>query len=347
MSTNKTLLNQRSIDVFKTIIDTFIETGEPVGSRTISQKLKDPLSPATIRNVMADLEDAGLLFAPHISAGRLPTESGLKFFVEGLLEIGDLSDIDRQEIERRCSFESQGIDTVLEQATNLLSGLSSCAGVVLTPKMQASLKHIEFVYLSSSRVLAILVTMDGFIENRILELPDGITVDILKEASNYLSAKIYGKTLEQAKSIIEEELRQEKTYLNNLASKVVEMGLGVWSQGEGKGNLIIKGQSHLLENIHEIQDLEKIRQLFQILDTKESLVELIDRSIKADGVQIYIGSENSSFQLSGCSMIVSPFQNSENKIIGAIGVIGPSRMNYGKVIPLVDYTAKMVSKILR
>lgn len=346
MAANKTL-NQRSIEVFKTIIDTFIETGEPVGSRTISQKLKDPLSPATIRNVMSDLEDAGLLYAPHISAGRLPTESGLKFFVEGLLEIGDLSDLDRQEIERRCSFESQGIDSVLEQATNLLSGLSSCAGVVLTPKSQASLKHIEFVYLSSSRVLTILVTMDGFIENRILELPDGITVDILKEASNYLSARIFGKTLEEAKIIIETELRQEKTYLNTLASKVVEMGLGVWSHGEGKGNLIIKGQSHLLENIHEIQDLEKIRQLFQVLDTKESLVELIDRSIKADGIQIYIGSENSSFQLSGCSMIVSPFQNSENKIIGAIGVIGPSRMNYGKVIPLVDYTAKMVSKILR
>jgi heat-inducible transcriptional repressor len=295
---------------------------------------------------MADLEDAGLLYAPHTSAGRLPTDSGLRFFVDGLLEIGDIADTERHEIERRCKAQGLGIDGVLDEASKLLSGLSSCAGVVLAPKMDAPLKHLEFVYLAPGRVLVVLIALDGMIENRIVELPHTITPAILNEAAQYISARIYGRTLIEARALIEIELREHSAQLTELTSKVVEMGLGVWTGGDRRGSLIVKGQSNLLDSVTEMDDLNQIRTLFQALDTKETLVQLLDSSIKADGVQIYIGSENSLFRLSGCSLVVAPYHNAENRIIGAIGVIGPSRMDYGRIIPLVDYTAKVVGKII-
>ncbi len=347
MSLKLSDLNTRSLEVFREIIEAFIETGEPVGSRTLSRRLKNPLSPATIRNVMADLEDSGLLYAPHTSAGRLPTDDGLRFFVDGLLEIGDLNLADREEIERRCRAENLSVDGVLEEASRMLSGLSCCAGLVMTPKTNAPLKHLEFVPLGASRVLAVLIAMDGTIENRILQLPEPISPSILNEASNYISSRIYGRTLEEAKAIIEKEMLQHNEQLNILTTKVIEMGLGVWAGDEvNPRSLIIKGQSNLLENVTEIQDLDHIRSLFQVLDTKDSLMQLLNASILADGVKIFIGSENSLFRLSGCSMVVSPYSNNEQKIIGAIGVVGPSRMNYSRIIPLVDYTAKIVGKII-
>ncbi|MDP4724680.1 MAG: heat-inducible transcriptional repressor HrcA [Pseudomonadota bacterium] len=346
MSLTVAELNDRSVEVFREIIDTYIETGEPVGSRTLSRRLRQPLSPATIRNVMADLEEAGLLYAPHTSAGRLPTDAGLRYFVDGLLEVGDIKDTERAEIERRCKSSGLSIDSVLEQASAMLSGLSSCAGLVMAPKSDSLLKHLEFVHLAPGRALVVLISQDGNIENRIIDLPPSITQSVLTEASNFLSARIFGRTLVDARNAIMNELNQQKAQLDELTAKVVEMGLGVWAGGERGGSLIVKGQSHLLDSVTELTELDQIRSLFQALDTKETLQQLLDASIQADGVQIFIGAENSLFHVSGCSLVVSPYHNAEQKIIGAIGVIGPSRMNYSRIIPLVDYTAKIVGKLL-
>jgi heat-inducible transcriptional repressor len=346
MSLTVAELNDRSIEVFREIIDTYIETGEPVGSRTLSRRLSQPLSPATIRNVMADLEEAGLLYAPHTSAGRLPTDAGLRYFVDGLLEVGDIKETERAEIERRCKSSGLSIDSVLEQASSMLSGLSSCAGLVMAPKSDSLLKHLEFVHLAPGRALVVLISQDGNIENRIIDLPPSITQSVLTEASNFLSARIFGRTLVDARNAIMNELNQQKAQLDELTTKVVEMGLGVWAGGERGGSLIVKGQSHLLDSVTELTELDQIRSLFQALDTKETLQQLLDASIQADGVQIFIGAENSLFHVSGCSLVVSPYHNEEQKIIGAIGVIGPSRMNYSRIIPLVDYTAKIVGKLL-
>jgi heat-inducible transcriptional repressor len=295
---------------------------------------------------MADLEDAGLLYAPHTSAGRLPTDEGLRFFVHGLLELGDLNEQERQHFNELAQSSGQSVDAVLEQATSLLSGLSHCAGLVMAPKIDAPLKHIEFVHLNPGRALVVLISEDGVVENRLIDLPKGITQSILNEATNYLSARLTGKTLAQAKNLIHEELSHFQAHLNELAAKVVEAGLAVWAGGDQGGSLIVKGQSHLLQGVTEVNELEQIRQLFQVLDTKETLHQLLDASIKADGVQIFIGSDNNLFKLSGCSLVVSPYHNSRHEIVGAIGVIGPARMNYGKIIPLVDYTAKLVGGLI-
>jgi heat-inducible transcriptional repressor len=339
-------LNKRSIDIFRELVDAYVETGEPVGSRTLSRRLKTSLSPATIRNVMADLEEAGLLYAPHTSAGRLPTEAGLRFFVHGLLEVGDLSEGDRAYIEQRCTTMGRKVDDVLEEATSMLSGLSKCAGLVLAPKTESPLKHVEFVSLSAGRAILVLITEDGVVENRLIEVPLGIPPSILVEASNYLNARLAGRTLTEAKRVIFEELKQHKAHLDALTAKVVETGIGVWSEDHQGGSLIVKGQSNLLTNVTVVEELDHIRDLFTVLDTKETLVQLLDASIQAEGVQIFIGAENSLFSLSGCSLVVAPYKNSRQHILGAIGVVGPTRMNYGKIIPLVDYTAKLVGQLL-
>jgi heat-inducible transcriptional repressor len=346
MSLTVAELNKRSIDIFRELVDAYVETGEPVGSRTLSRRLSASLSPATIRNVMADLEEAGLLYAPHTSAGRLPTEAGLRFFVHGLLEVGDLSEGDRSYIEQRCSKVGRNVEDVLEEATDMLSGLSKCAGLVLAPKTESPLKHIEFVNLNTGRALLILITEDGLVENRLIEVPVGIPPSILVEASNYLNSRLTGRTLSDAKRLIFEELIEHRAHLDTLTSKVVETGIGVWSEGDQGGSLIVKGQSNLLTNVTVVEDLNHIRDLFTVLDTKETLVHLLDASIKAEGVQIFIGAENSLFSLSGCSLVVAPYKNARQHILGAIGVVGPARMNYGKIIPLVDYTAKLVGQLL-
>lgn len=346
MSLSIAELSRRSLEIFRELVDTYVETGEPVGSRTLSRRLQTPLSPATIRNIMADLEEAGLLYAPHTSAGRLPTDEGLRFFIHGLLELGDLSDQDRQYLNQLSETTGQSVDKVLEKATSLLSGLSQCAGLVMAPKTDTPLKHIEFVHLSPGRALVILISEDGVVENRLIDVPKGITPSILNEATNYLSTRLTGRTLSQTKNIIHEEVNHFQAHLNDLAAKVVKAGLAVWAGGDQSGSLIVKGQSHLLQGVTEMADLEQIRQLFQVLETKETLHQLLDASIKADGVQIFIGSDNNLFKLSGCSLVVSPYHNSRHEILGAIGIIGPARMNYGKIIPLVDYTAKMVGRLM-
>jgi heat-inducible transcriptional repressor len=346
MSSSFLDLNNRSLEIFKEIVDTYVETGEPVGSRTISRRSAMNLSPATIRNIMADLEEAGLLYAPHTSAGRLPTEEGLRFFIHGLLQVGSVSDFEKEEMERRCQASGKSLTEVLEEATSTLSGLSKCAAIVMSPKDEAPLKHIEFVPLSSHRTLLVMITQDGFVENRVLELGDCVPASVLEEATNYMNSRLVGRTLPEAKKIIESELNEHKTDLDNLSTKIVSQGIGVWNDSKDKGSLIIKGQANLLSDVTVVKDLEQIRNLFNILDTKQAVKGLLDASIQAEGVQIFIGAENPLFSSSGCSLIIAPYHNVDEKIIGAIGVVGPSRMNYGKIIPLVDYTAKLVSRML-
>ncbi|CCG08972.1 heat-inducible transcriptional repressor HrcA [Pararhodospirillum photometricum] len=339
-------LDERSREIFGQIVDTFVETGEPVGSRTLSRRLSVSLSPATIRNVMADLEEMGLLYAPHTSAGRLPTEEGLRLFVSGLLELGGLAADERRQIETKVNAAGKSLDEALSEATSVLSGLSRCAGLVLAPKVDASLKHIEFVPLGPGRALVIMVTGNGIVENRVLEVPQGLPPSALAEATNYLNAHLAGRTLDEARATIQDDLAQHRDRLDELASRVVQAGIATWSGGERRGELIVRGQSHLLADVTALQDLERIRGLFDALETREHVLRILDLVNSAEGVQIFIGAENALFSVSGCSMIVAPYLNSREEIVGAIGVIGPTRINYRRIIPLVDYTSKVISRLM-
>lgn len=339
-------LNDRSREIFRHIVDTFMETGEPVGSRTISKRLETALSPATIRNVMADLEETGLLYAPHTSAGRLPTEAGLRMFVDGILEIGNLPKEERASIQAKCEASSRSMEGLLQEAGNLLSGLSGCAGLVLAPKAESPLKHIEFVSLSPGRALAVLVTENGLVENRVLEVPAALPPSALVEASNYLSAKLVGRTIAEAEKEILNEIQAHRAELDTLTARVVQDGLADWAGGEPDSTLIVRGQSNLLDDVTALSDLERIRKLFTALETKETMASLLGLADAADGVQIFIGSDNDLFGISGCSMIVGPYKNEAQNVVGAIGVIGPTRINYARIIPMVDYTAKVIGRMI-
>ncbi|MDR3439648.1 heat-inducible transcriptional repressor HrcA [Telmatospirillum sp.] len=346
-SKNIAELSERSREIFRQIVDAYVATGEPVGSRTLSRRLAKSLSPATVRNVMADLEDAGLLFAPHTSAGRMPTEAGMRLFVNGLLELGSLAAAERDRIDAQCQTTGKSLESLLEEALATLSGLSRCAGLVLAPKSQVALKHIEFVPLGPGRALVVLVTDDGLVENRVLELSREVPASILVEATNYLNARVVGHTLEEAKRQILEELESQRTQLDELTSKVVAAGVATWAGGnKGGGQLIVRGQSHLLDDVTAIEDLERIRALFEALETKEEMLGLLELTHGAEGVQIFIGAENELFKVSGCTMIVAPYHNSREQIVGAIGVIGPTRINYARIIPMVDYTAKVIGRLI-
>ena len=341
-----TELNERSREIFRLIVDGFVQTGEPIGSRTLSRLLGQNLSPATIRNVMADLEEAGLLYSPHTSAGRLPTEAGLRLFVHGLLELGNLAEDERHNIEALCAARGKSLAQALEEATSALSGLSHCAGVVVVPKQERPLKHIEFVHLGPGRALVVLVTEDGMVENRVIEVPLGVPPATLVSASNYLNARLVGRTIEEARSEIEDEIGSHKAQLDELTKRVVATGIASWAGGDGESALIVRGQSHLLEDVTALGDLERLRTLFEMLETKETVLRLLDASRQAEGVQIFIGAENHLFGVAGCSMIIAPYQNSREQIVGAIGVIGPTRINYARIIPMVDYTAKVIGRII-
>ncbi|WP_142849356.1 heat-inducible transcriptional repressor HrcA [Telmatospirillum sp. J64-1] len=339
-------LSERSREVFRQIVETYVETGEPVGSRTLSRRLSNSLSPATIRNVMADLEEAGLLFAPHTSAGRMPTEAGMRLFVNGLLEIGQLGGNEQKRIEELCRAAGKSREQALEEAISMLSGLARCAGLVLAPKTQSQLRHIEFVLLNPGRALVVIVTADGQVENRVVEVPRDLPPSALVEATNFLNARLTGRTLNEARDALLAELEKDRSQLNELTGKVVEAGLATWAGGDKGGSLIVRGQSHLLEDVTAVTDLERIRVLFDALETKEQLVRLLDLTNNAEGIQIFIGAENELFSHSGCSMIVAPYHNSQEQIIGAIGVIGPTRINYARIIPLVDYTSKVIGRLI-
>lgn len=345
-------LNERSRDVFRELVEAYVANGEPIGSRTLSRRLQVPLSPATIRNVMSDLEDMGLLYAPHKSAGRLPTDAGLRMFVDGLLEIGDLSLEDRESIEAHCVAHGTNLDEALGEATSLLSGLAQCAGLVFAPKTTRPLKHVEFVNLGDGRVLAVLVTDEGFVENRIISMPPGAPPSALVQAGNYLNTRLAGRTIDEARRAIASEINQRRAQIDEITRKLIDAGLAAWSgdrqsaNASGIGTLIVKGQARLLDEISAARDLERVRGLFQALETEELLVKLLDVTDTAEGVQIFIGAENTLFDQAGCSLVVAPFKGESQTIVGAIGVIGPTRLNYARIIPMVDYTARVIDKII-
>ncbi|MEQ1710183.1 MAG: heat-inducible transcriptional repressor HrcA [Hyphomicrobium sp.] len=341
-------LNERSRTILRQIVESYLTTGEPVGSRNLARVLPMALSPASIRNVMSDLEMLGLIHAPHTSAGRLPTQQGLRLFVDGLLEVGDLADDERRQIEAQIGIKREKtVDQVLLEAGEMISGLSHCAGVVLAEKQVSRLKHIEFVRLEPLRALVVLVGEDGSVENRVIALPPGLPANALVEAANYLNATIGGLTIAEARTRIETELTSAKAELDGLTKKVVEAGLAEWSGSQDdRKSLIVRGQANLLKDVTVAEDLDRIRQLFGDLEEKRELVQLLGASENADGVRIFIGSENKLFSLSGSSLIVSPFHDQSRKVVGVLGVIGPTRLNYARIIPMVDYTAKLVGRLL-
>jgi heat-inducible transcriptional repressor len=342
-------LNERSREIFRQVVESYLATGEPVGSRNLSRIIPMTLSPASVRNVMSDLEQLGLVYAPHTSAGRLPTERGLRFFVDALMQIGDLTENDRQAIEAQvaASGQQKSVENVLTEASGLLSGLTRAAGVVVTAKSNVLLKHVEFVRLEPERALVVLVAEDGQVENRVLNIPVGLPASALTEASNFLNAHIRGKTLAEARAELEHVLVARQAELDDLTQRVVAAGLASWSGGEtDERKLIVRGQAHLLEDLHALADLERVRLLFDDLETRREVIDLLGRAERADGVRIFIGSENKLFSLSGSSTIVAPYHDASGRIVGVLGVIGPTRLNYARVIPMVDYTAKVVSKLL-
>jgi heat-inducible transcriptional repressor len=340
-------MNERARKILRGIVESYLETGEPVGSRTLVQRLGLNLSAASIRNVMADLEDAGLLYAPHTSAGRLPTERGLRIFVDGLLEFGNLTSDERNAIQGRIGGGGQTVDSVLQQASTMLSGLSHAAALVFAPKLNVPIRHIEFVSLNPGRALAVLVTEDGQVENRIMEVPADMMPSTLQRASNYLNARMTGRTLDEAKASILTELGEHQAQLDALSSRVVEDGLAIWTgPSEGEQTLIVRGQSHLLENLQASEDLERIRRLLEDLENKREFIHLLDLAKEAEGVRVFIGSENQLFSLSGSSLILAPYANEQRNVIGILGVIGPTRINYARIVPMVDYTARVVGRLL-
>jgi len=342
-------LDERSREIFRQIVETYLATGEPAGSRNISRLIPMMLSPASVRNVMADLEAAGLIYAPHTSAGRLPTERGLRFFVDALLEIGDISEEERRSIEAqvRAAAKSKSADGVLAEASNMLSGLSRGAGIVTASRVDGRLKHIEFVPLDPARALLILVSEDGEVENRLVPLPKGLPASALVEATNFLNARTRGLSLVELRTEVERVLAERRAELDALTAHVVETGLASWSGGDtAERRLIVRGQTRLLHDLKAIEDLERVRLLFDDLESKQEVVDLLGRAEEAQALRIFIGSENKLFSLSGSSTIVAPYRDGQGRVIGALGVIGPTRLNYARIIPMVDFTARVVSRVL-
>jgi len=343
-------MNNRSREIFRSIVDSYLATGEPVGSRHISRLLPITLSPASIRNVMQDLEELGLVYAPHTSAGRLPTEIGLRFFVDAMLEYGAPSEEERQKIEAEVKAASQDrtLDGVLAEASSLLSGLTRGAGVVLTTKENVRLKHIEYVRLDAERALAVLVSEDGTVENRLVAIPAGLPASALVEAGNYLNARLRGRTLGEVRAEIEAARLNAQAELDELTAKLVDAGLASWAGLKGESQqLIVRGQANLLDDLRAGEDLERIRLLFSDLETKKDVIDLLSRAETGEGVRIFIGSENKLFSLSGSSMIAAPFRDGAQQIVGVLGVIGPTRLNYARIVPMVDYTAKVVGRLMQ
>jgi heat-inducible transcriptional repressor len=344
-------LDSRSRDIFRRIVDSYLLDGEPVGSRNLSRMLPATLSPATVRNVMADLEHLGLIYAPHISAGRLPTQRGLRFFVDAFMELGDLTEEERRSIDSqiKASGEGASLEKMLTEASQMLSGVSRGAGLVLAAKAEVPLKHIEFIQLEPQRALAVLVSQNGDVENRVIELPAGVTSSQLQEASNFLNAHIRGRTLAETRADIERIKVETREALDTLSQQLVEQGLAVWAGTESglPARLIVRGRANLLQNISAQADIELLRHLFEDLETQDGMIQLLDLAEQGSGVRIFIGSENKLFSLSGSSLVVAPYRDKDARVVGALGVIGPTRLNYARIVPMVDYTAQLISRMLK
>lgn len=349
--TTLTDLNDRSREIFRRLVENYLETGEPVGSRTLSKQLSSKLSAASIRNVMQDLEQMGLLDSPHVSAGRRPTHSGLRLFVDGMLEVGGLSPDERRTIEQGLGSDASTIDQLLGAAGSVLSGLAGAASLVTAPKADASVKHIDFVALSDAQILVVMVKEDGGVENRLISAPPGFTPSALREAANFLNAQLRGKTLNEAQRWLREEIEARRRELGEIANRLVEAGIADWG-GDGRADvsaperLIVRGRAHLLDDTALSSDLERMRELFEDLERRTDLAQLVDLADHAEGVRIFIGAENKLFSMAGSSLVISPYVGTDQKVIGAIGVIGPTRMNYGRIVPIVDYTARLMSRLM-
>ena len=338
-------LSERARDVFRLVVENFIQSGQPVGSRTISRLPGINLSPASIRNVMQDLEELGLLGHPHTSAGRVPTEGGLRLFVDGMMQAAQPSAQERAAIEARLDTGGP-IEEALAAITATLSGLSACAGIVLVPKNEPELRQFGFVPLSERQALAVLVGSDGSVENRVVELPPGTTPAALSEAGNYVSARLAGLTLREAQARLRHEIRAGEAALDRAAQELVSRGLAVWSQdGTQRPILIVRGQANLLDD-SAADDLERVRQLLDELEGKEEIARLLDSARAGKGMKIFIGSENKLFALSGSSVIAAPYRGGDGKVVGVVGVIGPTRLNYARVVPMVDFTAQALSRLM-
>ena len=340
-------MDKRSRDIFREIVQSYLDTGEPVGSRTISRR-GVALSPASIRNIMSDLAEMGLIDSPHTSAGRVPTHAGLRMFVDSLLQLGEPGEADKRTIETRLAGSGRRMENVLSEASDLLSGLVGGAGLVSTPAADAPIRHIEFVRISSEQALAVIVAESGDVENRVLALPPGLPASPLIEAGNYLNARMKGRTLAEAREAVLDEVRSRKALLDQTAAKLVEDGLAQWSgEDPARGrSLIVRGRANLLDDPRAGEDLDRVRDLFAELEKSENLLNVLDTASVAEGVRLFIGSENPLFSLSGSAMIVAPYMDGNRKIVGALGVIGPTRLNYARVIPMVDYTAQVVGRLL-
>ncbi|MCZ4267540.1 heat-inducible transcriptional repressor HrcA [Rhodobacteraceae bacterium G21628-S1] len=340
-------MNDRSREVFRILVENYLDTGGPVGSRTLTRSLSEKVSAATVRNVMQDLEYLGLLDSPHVSAGRIPTQMGLRLFVDGLLQMGDPSRQDREMIDRTLGDNSSDVGGMLDRVGAALSGVTHGASLVLTPKYEAELRHIEFVSLAQDRALVVLVFSDGHVENRLFTPPPGQTPSSMREAANFLNALIEGRTLSDVRKDVQVEIEKRRQEIDTLASDMIESGLAAWEDdGSDQARLIVRGRANLLTEDGAPDELEKIRSLFDDLERKRDIAEFLELTEEGDGVRIFIGSENKLFSLSGSSLVVSPYMNADRKIIGAVGVIGPTRLNYGRIVPIVDYTAQLVGKMV-
>ncbi len=339
-------MNDRSREVFRRVVEGYLESGDPVGSRTLTRTMSEKVSAATVRNVMQDLEYLGILDSPHVSAGRIPTQLGLRMFVDGLLEVGDVNAEDREQIDQTAN-EQVEVATLLDRVGSTLSGITQGASLVLTPKHEAPIKHLEFVSLDPSRALVVLVFADGHVENRLFTPPLGQTPSSMREAANFLNTFVEGRTLSQLDQVISAEIERHRRELDALAAQLVEMGTAVWDTHSGdEERLIVRGRANLLGDSQEAVDLDRVRELFDDLERKRDIAEFLSLTEQGDGVRIFIGSENKLFSLSGSSLVVSPYMNADRKIIGAVGVIGPTRLNYGRIVPIVDYTAQLVGRLL-
>jgi len=340
-------MNDRSREVFRRVVEGYLESGDPVGSRTLTRTMSEKVSAATIRNVMQDLEYLGLLGSPHVSAGRIPTQRGLRMFVDGLLEVGDLNEQDRIKIDETLGSNTSDVTGMLDRISTALSGVTRGASLVLAPKHEAPIKHVEFVNLGHERALVVLVFADGHVENRLFTPPAGQTPSSMREAANFLNALIEGKTLSDLQTAIRREIDSRRQEIDGLAHALVESGIAVWTgEGDAPERLIVRGRSNLLSAAGGDEELDRIRHLFDDLERKKDIAEFLDLAQQGEGVRIFIGSENKLFSLSGSSLVVSPYMNADRKIIGAVGVIGPTRLNYGRIVPIVDYTAQLVGRMI-
>lgn len=340
-------MNDRSREVFRQVVEGYLASGDPVGSRTLTRTLHEKISAATIRNVMQDLEYLGLLDSPHVSAGRIPTQLGLRMFVDGLLEVGTVAEADREKIDATLGANEPDVTTLLDRVGSALSGITRGASLVLTPKHEAPIKHIEFVSLGPERALVVLVFADGHVENRVFTPPPGQTPSSMREAANFLNALAEGKTLSDLQNSVKRDMALRRQEIDSLARALVESGLALWENaGEQSERLIVRGRANLLDGSSEAQDFDRIRSLFDDLERTRDIAEFLELTESGDGVRIFIGSENKLFSLSGSSLVVSPYMNADRKIIGAVGVIGPTRLNYGRIVPIVDYTAQLVGRMV-